>query len=61
MDGSIFVGTNFCGLNKNDTFVGFKIRGHCIFSLIIHTANYNFVGTGIRGLDLPRKRVPNEI
>ena len=27
----IFVGNNFCGLNKNDTFVGLKIRGHSIF------------------------------
>ena len=26
-----FVGTNFRGLNKNDTFVRFKIRGHNIF------------------------------
>ena len=25
------MGTNFRGLNKNDTFVGFKIRGHSIF------------------------------
>ena len=24
VDGFIFVGTNFCGLNKNDTFVGSK-------------------------------------
>ena len=31
VDGFIFVGTNFRGLNKNDTFVGFKIRGHSIF------------------------------
>ena len=29
--GFIFVGTNFCGLNEDDTFVGFKIRGHSIF------------------------------
>ena len=29
--GFIFVGTDFRGLNKKDTFVGFKIRGHCIF------------------------------
>ena len=27
----IFASTNFCGLDKNDTFVGFKIRGHGIF------------------------------
>ena len=32
VDGFIFVGTNFRGLNKNDTFVGFRIRGHSIFS-----------------------------
>ena len=31
VDGFIFVGTNFRGLNKIDTFVGFKIRGHNIF------------------------------
>ena len=31
VDGFIFVGTNFRGLNKNDIFVGFKIRGHSIF------------------------------
>ena len=28
VDGFIFVGTNFRGLNKNDTFFGFKIRGN---------------------------------
>ena len=31
MDGFIFVGTNFCRLNKNVTFIGFKIRGHDVF------------------------------
>ena len=31
VDGFIFVGTNFRGLNKNDTFMGFKSRGHSIF------------------------------
>ena len=31
VDGIIFVGTNFRGLKKNDTFVGFKISGHSIF------------------------------
>ena len=31
MDGFIFVGTNFRGLKKNQTFVGFKIRGNSIF------------------------------
>ena len=31
VDGFIFMDTNFRGLNKNDTFVGFKIRGNCIF------------------------------
>ena len=30
VDGFIFVGTNFCGYNKIDTFVGFKILGHSI-------------------------------
>ena len=27
----IFLGTNFRGLNKNDTFVGFKIHSKSIF------------------------------
>ena len=31
MDGLIFVGTNFRWLNKNNTFVGFNIRGQRIF------------------------------
>ena len=31
VDGFIVVGTNFYGLNKNHTFVGFKTRGHSIF------------------------------
>ena len=31
VDGFIFVGTYFLGLNKNYTFMGFKIRGHSIF------------------------------
>ena len=31
VDGFIFMGTNFHGLNENDTFVGFKIHGHSIF------------------------------
>ena len=31
LDGFIFMGTNFRGLNKNDTFMGFKIRGHSVF------------------------------
>ena len=31
VDAFIFMGTNFRGLNENDTFVGFKIRGHSIF------------------------------
>ena len=31
VDGFNFVGTNFRGLNENDTFVGFKVRGHSIF------------------------------
>ena len=31
VDGFIFVGTNFRGLNENDTLAGFKIRGHSIF------------------------------
>ena len=36
MDLFISVGTNFCGLNKIDTFVGFKIRGHSDF---LHNSN----------------------
>ena len=31
--GFIFVDTNFCGLNENDTFVGFKICGQ---SVVLH-------------------------
>ena len=31
VDGFIFVGTNFHGLSENDTFMGFKVRGHSIF------------------------------
>ena len=31
VDGFIFVGTNFRGMNKTDTFLGIKIRGHSIF------------------------------
>ena len=31
VNGFIFMGTNFRGLYKNDTFVGFKIRGHSTF------------------------------
>ena len=31
VDGFILVGPNFCGLNENDTFVGFKICGYIIF------------------------------
>ena len=46
MDGFIFVGTNFRGLNKNDTFV---------FSFIMNTENYHFIGTGIRGSDPQQK------
>ena len=47
VDGFIFVGTNFRGLNKNNTFVGFKFLA-IVFYLIIHTENWNFVSTGIR-------------
>ena len=32
VDGFIFVGTNFRGFNKSDTFVGFEIRGHSIYA-----------------------------
>ena len=52
VDCFIFVGPNFCGLNENDTFVGLKIRGHSV-SFIIHTENYQIVGSGIRGSDPP--------
>ena len=58
VDGFIFVGINFRGLNKKYTWG--SIRGHCIFSLM-HTENNHFVGTGIRGSDPPRKLVPHEI
>ena len=33
VDGFIFVGTDFRVLDKNGSFVGFKIRGHSIFFL----------------------------
>ena len=36
--GFIFVGTNFRGLNENDTFMGFKFVAK-VFSFIIHTKN----------------------
>ena len=29
--GLIFMDTNFRGMKKNETFVGFKIHGNCIF------------------------------
>ena len=48
VDGLIFIGTNFRGLNKNGTFVGFKIRVHSIV-LHIYSENCHFVGTGIHG------------
>ena len=62
VDAFIFVGTNFRGLNKNNTRVGFKFVA-IIFSFIIHTQNRYFVGTRIRGQDppwKPRKLVPHE-
>ena len=62
VDDFIFVGTNFRGLNKNDTFAGFKIRGRSIF--FHNKENYHFVGTGVRGSDppqKPQKLVPHEI
>ena len=31
VDGFIFEGTNFRGLNKNHTFIGLKICGHSVF------------------------------
>ena len=31
VDGFSFVGTNFCGLNRNGIFVWVKIRGYYIF------------------------------
>ena len=63
VDSFIFVGTNFRGMNKNDTSSGSKFVA-IVFSFIIHTENYHFVGTGIRGSDPPRKTrklVPHEI
>ena len=44
VDGVIFVGTNFRGLNTNDTFVGFKTRGHSIlFSKFIQEITVSWV------------------
>ena len=48
VDGFILVGTDFRGLNKNNTFVGFKIRCQ---SILFNNSYRNFVGTGIRGSD----------
>ena len=61
VDGFIFVGTNFRGLNKNETW-GSKFVA-MVFSFIIHTdtENYYFVGTRILGSDPQRKFVPREI
>ena len=61
MDGFIFHGTNFRGVKKNNTFVGFKIRGH---SILFHNANTKLKFCGIHGSDpprKPRKLVPQEI
>ena len=63
VDGFMFVGTNFRGVNKNNTFVGFKNCGH---SILFNNSyrKFNFVDTRIRGLDPPknpRKLVPREI
>ena len=41
VDGFIFVGTNFRGLNKNDTFVGFKIRA-IVFSFFMFIQKITF-------------------
>ena len=63
MDAFIFMGTNFRGMNKNHTFVGFKIRGHSIFLNNSYKNNRRFVGTRFRGSDAalkPRKLVPHE-
>ena len=62
VDGFIFMGTNFRGLNKNYAFLGFIIHGNSIF---LHNSyrNRHFVATGIHGSDpprKPRKLVPNE-
>ena len=35
VDDFIFVGTNFHGLKKNQTFVGFRI---CVHSMILHNS-----------------------
>ena len=40
VDGFIFVGTNFRGFKKNQTFVGFKIHGH---SIIFHNSYRNLL------------------
>ena len=54
VDGFIFVGTNFRGLTQNEIFVGSKLVD-IVFWFMIHIENYHFVGTGIRGLNPPRK------
>ena len=41
VDGFIFVGTNFRGLSKNDTFLGLKIRCHSTVNVVIF-AGENF-------------------
>ena len=68
VDGFIFVGTTFRGLNKNYTFVcvggggGSKFVAKA-FPFIIHTENSFFVGTRFCGSDppeKPQKLVPHE-
>ena len=46
VDCFIFVSTNFCGLNKNHTFMGFKIRGHSVF---LHYIDYSYRKSLCRG------------
>ena len=61
------MGTDFRGLNKNDTFVGFKIRGYSIFFHNLYrqeTAKGGMTGLQSRniiGKDLPRGNINAEV
>ena len=59
-DKALYNSTIFCGFNKNDTFMGFQMRG-LVFSFIIHTDNPYYVGTAILGSHPPRKRYPMKV
>ena len=55
VDGVIFVGTKFRGLNKMTHSWGSKFVEIIVFFLIMHTENRCCMGTGISGWDPPRK------